>query len=452
MISPSFSWSPPPRRSFFLSLIQSSSNMAKCRGCPVSAASSGSRPRAQSTGAPRGRHSVDMVELAMILPGSQRKVRGAQNLLVSVISYIQFLQRRIQETQSRLIPHSSRQGFLPLWTPRHSADITCKRSNGGPEIRRRQRPRGSDVKPKQKFKPKSKRTLQQRLVPYISSSSSSNGDGSPWLVSIFPDSPISPCTPQSSVAPLELSPLLLSPPADDLHHGLFEEVQIDSSSSDGVQDSDISLGRNYSSCAEKSYVRHPQPTQEIEALANCWDLNHQPPGEDAEGSGFRRCLQVNGAKGKAKRVQAHSTTSREDNVSPGEKKLKQRPHCSSRLQQLRKKCVNGFIMFCRLNRRPYLSAHPGKASTTATKDLAELWKLMSARERRPYCVRALQFSLLHDRMVRSSQSKLPHESVSPPKPVSVLLEEKAAQLQEYVDPNLGPQYHHPWTAVPHYYQ
>ncbi|KAM3912100.1 LOW QUALITY PROTEIN: meiosis initiator protein [Leptodactylus fuscus] len=117
-----------------------------------------------------------------------------------------------------------------------------------------------------------------------------------------------------------------------------------------------------------------------------------------------------------------------------------KPNTLSRLKQFRKKCVNGFIMFCRLNRRLYLSANPGKASTAATKDLAELWKMMSARERRPYCMKALQFSLLHDRLVKSGSAVHPHENISPPKPVSVLLAEKTACSEELVDPNLGPNY------------
>ncbi|XP_069841694.1 meiosis initiator protein isoform X3 [Dendropsophus ebraccatus] len=373
-----------------------------------------------------------MVELAKTLPGGQWKERGAQKLLVRVISYIQFLQRQIQETQSKLIPHSSRHGFFPLWTPRQSVEISCKQSNGGPQIRRQQRHRGFAVKPKLK----SKQILQQRLVPYVSSSSSNNGDGSPWLVSVIPHSPNRPCTPQfSSAAPLELSPLLMSLPSDLLSQGLFEEVQLHSQPPDDLQDLGFSLNHSYQSCDKSSGTHPPQPTQKSKMVARRLDLSQKRPAEGATGSGFSRCLQVYNVKSKAKRVQTPTSTSRDD-VSSSQTagtKVTTEPRAPSRLQQLRKKCVNGFIMFCRLNRRPYLSAYPGKASTAATKDLAELWRLMSARERRPYCVRALQFSLLHDRMVRSSSSRLipPYENVSPPKPLSVLLAEKAAQFQEY---------------------
>ncbi|KAF1533775.1 Basic helix-loop-helix and HMG box domain-containing protein 1, partial [Eudyptes schlegeli] len=66
----------------------------------------------------------------------------------------------------------------------------------------------------------------------------------------------------------------------------------------------------------------------------------------------------------------------------------------------KKKCVNGFIMFCRLNRKPYISAHPGLASTAATRELAQLWRSLSPAERRPYCLRARRFSRLHNRVMR----------------------------------------------------
>ncbi|NXV53240.1 BHMG1 protein, partial [Uria aalge] len=50
----------------------------------------------------------------------------------------------------------------------------------------------------------------------------------------------------------------------------------------------------------------------------------------------------------------------------------------------KKKCVNGFIMFCCLNRKVYMSAHPGLASTVVTRELAQLWRSLSPAERRPY--------------------------------------------------------------------
>ncbi|XP_066438191.1 meiosis initiator protein [Eleutherodactylus coqui] len=273
-------------------------------------------------------------------------------MLLGAISYIQFLQLKIQETHKKLFPHASQHG---------------------------------------------------------------------------------PCTPQSSsAATLELSPLLLSPPP-----ALFEELKIGSWLEDDQDPAalSISLDHSYQSCGESS-SNSPQPTKESDLVAEFPKSSLQRPVEVASGPGIRRCMKVYGAKSKAKRQLEYSSTSSDTASSTRSigTVLIQKPRKFSAVQQFRKKCVNGFIMFCRLNRRPYLSAHPGKASTTATKDLAELWKVMSARERRPYCMKALQFSLLHDRMVKSGSSRFPQENISPLKPVSVLLAEKAAQSQYLGDP------------------
>ncbi|KAL6469932.1 hypothetical protein MHYP_G00210510 [Metynnis hypsauchen] len=68
---------------------------------------------------------------------------------------------------------------------------------------------------------------------------------------------------------------------------------------------------------------------------------------------------------------------------------------------LKKKCVNGFIMFCRVNRRLYLRTHPGTPSTVVTKELAKLWHIMPKQERRLYCLKARHFSRQQNRNVRS---------------------------------------------------
>ncbi|KAK3555377.1 hypothetical protein QTP86_015665 [Hemibagrus guttatus] len=67
----------------------------------------------------------------------------------------------------------------------------------------------------------------------------------------------------------------------------------------------------------------------------------------------------------------------------------------------KKKCVNGFLMFCRLNRRLYLRTHPGLPSTVVTKELANLWHIMPKQERNVYCLKARQFSREHNRNIRS---------------------------------------------------
>uniref|UniRef100_A0A8C6W3A9 Meiosis initiator n=1 Tax=Nannospalax galili TaxID=1026970 RepID=A0A8C6W3A9_NANGA len=72
--------------------------------------------------------------------------------------------------------------------------------------------------------------------------------------------------------------------------------------------------------------------------------------------------------------------------------------------QVKKKCVNGFIMFCRMNRKQYIRACPGTASTSATKELAQVWRVMTPEERRPYCTRARKFSRQHNRIVKRERS------------------------------------------------
>uniref|UniRef100_A0A673VIM0 Basic helix-loop-helix and HMG-box containing 1 n=1 Tax=Suricata suricatta TaxID=37032 RepID=A0A673VIM0_SURSU len=93
--------------------------------------------------------------------------------------------------------------------------------------------------------------------------------------------------------------------------------------------------------------------------------------------------------------------------------------------QMKKKCINGFIMFCRMNRKQYIRACPGTASTAATKDLAQLWRVMTQQERGPYCAKARRFSLQHNRIVKQDSSSSEDEDWGPPKPFYQLLAEKA---------------------------
>ncbi|KAB1274467.1 Basic helix-loop-helix and HMG box domain-containing protein 1, partial [Camelus dromedarius] len=95
------------------------------------------------------------------------------------------------------------------------------------------------------------------------------------------------------------------------------------------------------------------------------------------------------------------------------------------LTQTKKKCVNGFIMFCRMNRKQYIRACPGTASTTATKELAQLWRVMTLQERRPYCIKARRFSRQHNRIVKQDSSSSDDEDWGTPKPFYQLLAEKA---------------------------
>ncbi|XP_069764441.1 meiosis initiator protein isoform X3 [Narcine bancroftii] len=87
-------------------------------------------------------------------------------------------------------------------------------------------------------------------------------------------------------------------------------------------------------------------------------------------------------RGKLPPQAALSKLKRIKGISQGKHPGMRRKRCYT--LQLKKKCVNGFIMFCRVNRRLYISDHPGTASTAATKALAQVWHTMSKNERRPY--------------------------------------------------------------------
>uniref|UniRef100_A0A8C5SH07 Basic helix-loop-helix and HMG box domain-containing protein 1 n=1 Tax=Laticauda laticaudata TaxID=8630 RepID=A0A8C5SH07_LATLA len=99
-------------------------------------------------------------------------------------------------------------------------------------------------------------------------------------------------------------------------------------------------------------------------------------------------------------------------------------NASSPPLQLKKKCVNGFIMFCRLNRKHFIRTCPGMASTAATRELAQLWRMMTKQERKPYCMKARRFSRLNNRIVRDDFSS-GDEEAEPPKPFHLLLAEKS---------------------------
>ncbi|XP_033621746.1 basic helix-loop-helix and HMG box domain-containing protein 1 isoform X1 [Fukomys damarensis] len=128
---------------------------------------------------------------------------------------------------------------------------------------------------------------------------------------------------------------------------------------------------------------------------------------------------------KARKGQASKGRASKGPMKPKESK---KAHC---LNQVKKKCVNGFIMFCRMNRKPYIRACPGTASTAATKELAQLWRVMPQEERRPYCIKARRFSRQHNRIVKQESSDSEDEDSVTPKPFYQLLAEKAqASLEQ----------------------
>ncbi|XP_067280402.1 uncharacterized protein [Pseudorasbora parva] len=88
----------------------------------------------------------------------------------------------------------------------------------------------------------------------------------------------------------------------------------------------------------------------------------------------------------------------------------------------KKKCVNGFIMFCRMNRKLYIRSYPGIPSTTVTKELANLWHILPKKERRLYCLKAWSFSRQQNRNVRvqTHEAEMKAER-SVPSPLHMLL-------------------------------
>ncbi|XP_078287167.1 meiosis initiator protein isoform X4 [Rhinoraja longicauda] len=124
-------------------------------------------------------------------------------------------------------------------------------------------------------------------------------------------------------------------------------------------------------------------------------------------------------RGKLSQPAASSKLKRSKSGSQGKHPRVRRKRCCT--LQLKKKCVNGFIMFCRVNRRLYISDHPGTASTVATKALAHVWRTMSKNERRPYCIKAREFSKMNNRIVRlDSSSSEEKEEVEMPEPLHLL--------------------------------
>ncbi|XP_012825164.1 basic helix-loop-helix and HMG box domain-containing protein 1 [Xenopus tropicalis] len=416
----------------------------------------------------REKGSLDLEVLVRALPGGQMPNKGGQRILLHVLSYIEFLQGRIWDEQKRHISTTSPQvSYLPVRSFGNACNVTPMQQKShrqpqkprkcgflkehcGPTLKSHQplsvsaykgTKLWSPVKDREKkrffegfdaqFGMNVKEKQRQKLVPYHSPSSSDNGDNGPWLLSISlspncPEAINLQKTPTITAVQLGLSPSLLSPPTEHFQQSisspvLFEDVFLSSSFS---PDSQKSLHLSTFS-VDHSY----QSQSEISTDTDYWRHFNQPEHDNItelhRHQGGRR-------KGRARRMLVYTSLSNEDSnlnssFSPHAKrrrrgrKGKSGRKCAPQSQRFRKKCVNGFIMFCRVNRRPYLSAHPGTASTTATKELAELWREMSAQERHPYCVKAIQYSILHGRMVKQCSPGLSQDNLSSPEPLSVLL-------------------------------
>ncbi|XP_021572440.1 basic helix-loop-helix and HMG box domain-containing protein 1, partial [Carlito syrichta] len=198
--------------------------------------------------------------------------------------------------------------------------------------------------------------------------------------------------------------------------------------------SSVSMNHCYLSLSEDSKASS-SPSSEASTVESLWrqqeEVQADPEGlqssSDEDGdytwTPTRRASALPTAGRKARKVQAGRGP-----VKPKENKKALCP------AQLKKKCVNGFIMFCRMNRKQYIRACPGTASTAATKELAQLWRVMTEQERRPYCIKARRFSRQHNRIVKQEHSSSEDEDWAPPKPFYQLLAEKARSALEAASP------------------
>ncbi|GAB5581900.1 meiosis initiator protein isoform X1 [Prionailurus iriomotensis] len=228
-------------------------------------------------------------------------------------------------------------------------------------------------------------------------------------------------------------------PESPLPDGLLEvpqnketpsEVPKDPPNSHSLCQSSVSLDHCYLSLSENSKAPSSSSSENTDE-ESVW---RQPEDDEADPERLqsssdedgdytwtptRRAATQPSAGRKARKGRAGKGQVGRGQVKPKENK---KPPCPT---QMKKKCVNGFIMFCRMNRKQYIRACPGTASTAATKELAQLWRVMTQQERRPYCVKARRFSLQHNRIVKQDSSSSGDEDWGTPKPFYQLLAEKA---------------------------
>ncbi|KAM4825242.1 meiosis initiator protein isoform 4-T6 [Thomomys bottae] len=189
----------------------------------------------------------------------------------------------------------------------------------------------------------------------------------------------------------------------------------------------IPLDQRYLSLSDSSEMSSGSTSEDTDTATDTesmWeqeeDLQADPEGmqsssneDDCAWTPTRQALNPPWGRRTAKKNRAHRV--------PGKPKENKKAPCSA---QAKKKCVNGFIMFCRMNRKQYIRACPGTASTAATKELAQLWRMMSLKERRPYCAKARRFSRQHNRVVKRESSSS-DEDWEIPKPFYQLLAQRA---------------------------
>ncbi|XP_053124545.1 meiosis initiator protein [Hemicordylus capensis] len=207
-------------------------------------------------------------------------------------------------------------------------------------------------------------------------------------------------SPQSNSFPQTLSGTLLRKSAFTLDHcylSYSETVKSDSSPMSRVNESTSSWNKQFFS-------------EEASTIKSEYPVSSSDENSDSTWTPCKRVKLPQAACQKKKKV--------------GRRQRRREKRSNSAPLQLKKKCVNGFIMFCRLNRKHYIRACPGMASTAATRELAQLWRMMTKQERKPYCKKARRFSRLNNRIVRDDFSS-GEEDPEPLKPFHLLLAEKS---------------------------
>ncbi|XP_050784024.1 meiosis initiator protein isoform X2 [Gopherus flavomarginatus] len=303
--------------------------------------------------------------------------------------------------------------------------------------------------------------LGQELVQYYSCEEEEEDalDAGPWLSTQSPvcssHESLLLCSPGSrgqigacwASKDLGLSPSLFSSPGrllpghvlqggpEELSQGLFEEVCLSpdsAGSSDSLagtllRKSAFSLDHCYLSYSEASNT-DSSPSSGVTEFMGVWSGQLLQEGSSP---GPARSVSSSEENSDStwipyKRTNPLPAAGRKRKKGEGGRQLKASSKSRSPLQ-LKKKCVNGFIMFCRLNRKQYIRACPGMASTAATRELAQLWRTMTKQERRPYCIKARRFSRLNNRIVKQdfSSGGEEEEEMEAPKPFHLLLAEKS---------------------------
>uniref|UniRef100_A0A8C8RAR3 Basic helix-loop-helix and HMG-box containing 1 n=1 Tax=Pelusios castaneus TaxID=367368 RepID=A0A8C8RAR3_9SAUR len=303
--------------------------------------------------------------------------------------------------------------------------------------------------------------LGQELVQYHScgEEEEDRSDAGPWLST---QSPVCGsrgssllCSPGSgsqigacwASKDLGLSPSLLSSPGrllprhvlqggpEELSQGLFEDVCLspqsarscDSLAGALLRASAFSLDHCYLSYSEASKTDSSPSSGVTEFMSACGQLLQERSSPRPDLCGSSSDENSDNTWIPYKRMKPPPAATRKRKKGEGLPQPETSTKSRSTLQ-LKKKCVNGFIMFCRLNRKQYIRACPGMASTAATRELAQLWRNMTKQERRPYCIKARRFSRLNNRIVKqdfSSGGEEEEEEMEAPKPFHLLLAEKS---------------------------